>query len=144
MFRNPRNGGQIGHLFRRTPLFSAVSTAALLAVCYLVGTLVEGHFIKKDLNEFDGTTTFVRDVLPKAESRGELNLVPQLLGDALVGHPGQSGSKIGPEVRVMFASLDSVFPHAPSLPGRPSVFPANATPWPGKAGDMRFEISATG
>lgn len=103
--------------FRLTLFFSAVSTAVLLSVGYLVGALVEGHFIEQDLNEFDGKVELVRHVLAKVRSEGDLDQVPQLLDDALVGHPGLSITIIGPEGRILFASSDAVFPGAP-LEGR--------------------------
>jgi len=103
--------------FRLTLFFSAVSTAVLLSVGYLVGALVEGHFIEQDLNEFDGKAELVRHVLAKVRSQGDLDQVPQLLDDALVGHPGLSITIIGPEGRILFASSDRVFPDAP-LEGR--------------------------
>ena len=103
--------------FRLTLFFSAVSTAVLLAVGYLVGASVESHFLEQDLDELDGKIELVRRVLAKARSQSDLDRVPQLLDDALVGHPGLSITLIGPEGRVLFASSDAVFPDAP-LEGR--------------------------
>lgn len=103
--------------FRLTLFFSAVSTAVLLAVGYLVGVSVDNHFIEQDLNEFDGKIELVRRVLAKVRSKSELDLVPQLLDDALVGHPGLSITIIGPDGSILFASSDGVFPDAP-LEGR--------------------------
>ncbi len=99
--------------FRLTLFFSAVSTVVLLAVGYLVGSLVESHFIRQDLNELDGTTELVRNVLAKVSFRSDLDLVPQLLEDALVGHPGVSIKIVGPEGRILFASSDAAFPDTP-------------------------------
>ena len=103
--------------FRLTLFFSAVSAAVLLAVGYLVGALVESHFKEQDLNELDGKIELVRRVLAKVRFRSDLDRVPQLLDDALVGHPGLSITIVGPEGRVLFASSDAVFPDAP-LEGR--------------------------
>lgn len=94
---------------RLTLFFSTVSTAVLLAVGYLVGSLVESHFVRQDLNEIDGTTELVRNVLVKVGFRSDLDLVPQLLNDALVGHPGVSIKIVGPEDRILFASSDAAF-----------------------------------
>ena len=106
--------------FRLTLFFSTVSTAVLLAVGYLVGALVESHFVEQDLNELEGTTELVRNVLAKVGFRSDLDLVPQLLEDALVGHPGISIKIVGPEGRTLFASSDAVFPDAP-VEGAPNV-----------------------
>ena len=100
--------------FRLTLFFSTVSTAVLLALGYLVGALVESHFIEQDLDELNGTTELVRNVLAKVSFRSDLDLVPQLLQDALIGHPGVSIKIVGPEGRILFASSDAVFPDAPA------------------------------
>ena len=99
--------------FRLTLFFSAVSTAVLLSVGYLVGALVESHFIEQDLNELDGTIELVGNVLAKVNFRSDLDLVPQLLNDALVGFPGLSIKIVGPEGRILFASSDAVFADTP-------------------------------
>ncbi|OGA37289.1 MAG: two-component sensor histidine kinase, partial [Betaproteobacteria bacterium RIFCSPLOWO2_12_FULL_62_13] len=98
---------------RLTLFFSTVSTAVLLAVGYLVGALVESHFIEQDLNELDGTIELVGTVLAKVHFRSDLDLVPQLLNDALVGFPGLSIKIIGPEGRILFASSDAAFADSP-------------------------------
>lgn len=95
--------------FRLTLFFSAVSTAVLLSVGYLVGALVESHFVGQDLNSINGTTELVRNILAKVRFRSDLDLVPQLLNDALVGYPGLSIKIVGPEGRILFASSDAVF-----------------------------------
>ena len=99
--------------FRLTLFFSTVSTAVLLSVGYVVGSLVESHFIEQDLNALDGTTELVRNVLAKVRFQSDLDLVPQLLDDALVGYPGLSIKIVGPEGRTLFASSDAAFPDTP-------------------------------
>lgn len=95
--------------FRLAYFFSTVSTSVLLAVGYLVGSLVESHFVEQDLNALKGTTELVRNVLGKVSYRSDLDLVPQLLNDALIGYPGLSIKIVGPEGRILFASSDAVF-----------------------------------
>jgi len=104
--------------YRLTLFFSTVSTAVLLAVGYLVGTLVESHFIEQDMKELDGTIELVGTVLSKVHFRSDLDLVPQLLNDALVGFPGLSIKIVGPEGRTLFASSDAVFAVNP-IEGKP-------------------------
>ena len=94
--------------FRLTLFFSAVSTAVLLAVGYLVGALVESHFVEQDLNELDSKVALVRHVLAKVRFQSDLDLVPQLLDEALVGRPGLSITIVGPDGRILFASSDAV------------------------------------
>jgi len=129
--------------FRLTLLFSAVSTAVLLAVGYLVGASVENHFKEQDLNVLDGKIGLVRHVLAKVRSRSDLDLVPQLLDDALVGHPGLSITIIGPEGRILFASSDAVFPDAP-LEGRTNKqFSGQSEPLVWEAGGHAFREIVT-
>jgi two-component system heavy metal sensor histidine kinase CusS len=111
--------------FRLTLFFSTVSTLVLLAVGYLVASLVESHFVGQDLDELQGTTELVGKVLAKVRYRSDLELVPQLLEDALVGHPGVSIRIAGPDGRVFVAPSEAQFPHPhgeagalPRLPGR--------------------------
>lgn len=109
--------------FRLTLFFSTVSTLVLLAVGYLVGSLVESHFVMQDLDEIEGTTELVSKVLSKVSYRSDLDSVPRLLQDALIGHPGVSIRIVGPEGRVLFASSDAVPPDdrmaQASLPAAP-------------------------
>jgi two-component system heavy metal sensor histidine kinase CusS len=106
--------------FRLTLFFSTVSTLVLLSVGYLVGSLVESHFVGQDLGEIDGAIQMVTQVLAKVRYRSDLDLVPQLLEDALVGHPGVSIRIAGPEGRMFFASSDPDFPD-PSTGGESTV-----------------------
>lgn len=99
--------------FRLTLFFSTVSTLVLLAVGYLVGSLVESHFVMQDLDEIEGSTELVGKVLSKVSYRSDLDAVPRLLEDALVGHAGVSIRIIGPEGRVLFASSDAVLAQGP-------------------------------
>ncbi|HEX8012121.1 MAG TPA: heavy metal sensor histidine kinase [Casimicrobiaceae bacterium] len=97
---------------RLTLFFAIASTAALLAVGYVIGVAVERHFVEQDLVELDGSLALVRRVLAKAVSPNDLDGVPQTLDDALVGHPSTSIMVIAPERRVLFASSDAAFPPA--------------------------------
>jgi two-component system heavy metal sensor histidine kinase CusS len=97
--------------FRLTLFFSTVSTLVLLAVGYLVGSLVESHFVEQDLNELQGTTELVRNVLAKVSYHSDLDLVPQLLEDALIGHAGVFIKIVGPDGRILFASSDAAPQH---------------------------------
>lgn len=129
--------------FRLTLLFSTVSTAVLLALGYLVGALVERHFIEQDLNELGGTTELVRNVLAKVGFRSDLDLVPQLLEGALVGHPGVSIKIVGPEGRILFASSDAVFPDAPMVGGSNALFSGQRESVVRKSGGHAFREMVT-
>jgi two-component system heavy metal sensor histidine kinase CusS len=96
--------------FRLTLFFSTASTAVLLVVGYLIGTLVERHFEEIDLNDLSGKLQLVRHTLVTARAPGDMKAVPQRLADALVGHHGLSVAVLGPDREVLFTSSDAIFP----------------------------------
>jgi len=98
--------------FRLTLFFSTASTAVLLVVGTLIGTLVEAHFEELDLMELDGKLELVRHTLAKARAPADMAVVPQNLADALVGHPGLSVAVVGSERKLLFKSPGAVFPAA--------------------------------
>ena len=96
--------------FRLTLFFSTASTAVLLVIGYLIGTLVETHFEEIDLNDLNGKLELVRHTLAKARAPGDMDAVAQRLADALVGHGGLSVAVLGADRKMLFASPDAVFP----------------------------------
>ncbi len=98
--------------FRLTLFFSTASTAVLLVVGYLIGTLVEAHFEELDLMELNGKLELVGHTLAKARTPTDMAVVPQNLADALVGHPGLSVAVVGPDRNLLFKSSGAVFPTA--------------------------------
>jgi two-component system, OmpR family, heavy metal sensor histidine kinase CusS len=98
--------------FRLTLFFAIASTAVLLAVGYLVGVAVETHFVDLDRVELDGKLELVRHALAKVRSQSDLDAIPQVLDDALVGVRGLSITVFAPDRRILFASSDAVFPAA--------------------------------
>ena len=98
--------------FRLTLFFSTASTAVLLVVGTLIGSLVETHFEEIDLNDLSGKLELVRHTLAKARAPGEMDLVPQRLADALVGHHGLSVAVLGPDRKMLYSSPHASFPAA--------------------------------
>jgi two-component system heavy metal sensor histidine kinase CusS len=98
--------------FRLTLFFSTASTAVLLVVGTLIGTLVEAHFEELDLMELDGKLELVRHTLAKARTPADMVVVPQNLSDALVGHHGLSVAVIESDRKLLFKSSGAVFPAA--------------------------------
>ena len=96
--------------FRLTLFFAIASIVVLLAVGYLLGAAVEAHFVELDRVELDGKLKLVRHTLSKVRDQADLDALPQLFDDALVGHPGLSISVFAPDHRLLFASSDAVFP----------------------------------
>ncbi len=104
--------------FRLTLFFSTASTAVLLVVGTLIGTLVEAHFEELDLEELGGKLELIRHTLAKARTPTDMVVVPQNLSDALVGHHGLSVAVVGSERKLLFKSPSAVFP-ATLLESRP-------------------------
>ena len=96
--------------FRLTLFFSTASTAVLLVVGTLVGTLVEAHFEELDLENLNGKLELIRHTLAKARVPANMAVVPQNLADALVGHHGLSVAVVGSERKLLYKSSGAVFP----------------------------------
>ena len=94
---------------RLTLFFSTASTLILLVVGLLVGSLVESHFEEQDLMELHGKLELVRHALAKVKTSSELTNVPQILSDALIGHPDLSVAILGPDQRILFTTPNAAF-----------------------------------
>ena len=105
--------------FRLTLFFSTASTAVLLVIGSLIGTLVEAHFEEIDLTDLNGKLELVRHSLAKAGTPTDMAAVPQNLADALVGHHGLSVAVVGHDRKMLFRSPDAAFP-ATLLEARPA------------------------
>jgi two-component system heavy metal sensor histidine kinase CusS len=98
--------------FRLTLFFAMASTAILLALGYLLGVAVEQHFVEVDRSELYGKLEFVRRALANVRTQRDLDALPRLFGDALIGQSGLSLTVFAPDRRILFASSDAVFPAA--------------------------------
>jgi len=105
--------------FRLTLFFLTASTAVLLVVGTLIGTLVETHFEEIDLTDLNGKLELVRHSLAKARTPADMAAVPQNLADALVGHHGLSVAVVAADRTMLFKSPDAAFPAA-LLEARPA------------------------
>lgn len=112
---------------RLTLFFSAGSAIVLLVVGVLIGNLVESHFEEQDQMELDGKLELVSHALSKAHSSDDLAAIPQILADALIGHPDLSVAVLGPDKKLLFVSAQATFARyllAPSLRPEPSGKPS--------------------
>ncbi len=98
--------------FRLTLFFAIASTAVLLVIGYVFIVAVESHFLELDRDELNGKLALVRNALAKAHTQGELDAIPQLFDEALVGHRNLSITVFAPDGRILFASSDDAFPGA--------------------------------
>lgn len=104
---------------RLTVLFSLISTAVLLLLGLLIGKSVENHFIEQDMDLMTGKIRLVANLLEKVQSTPDLNTLPGLLNDSLVGHHGLAMVVIQPNSQLLFSTIGAQFP--PSLINRHSV-----------------------
>lgn len=98
--------------WRLTLLFSAASTAVLLALGLFVASLVEKHFEEQDMEVLAGKMELARHALEKVRSTDDLEYLPLLLDDSLVGHHGLEVIVFGPRREPIFATPAADFPHA--------------------------------
>ncbi|WP_295754464.1 heavy metal sensor histidine kinase [Undibacterium sp.] len=104
---------------RLTVLFSFVSTAVLLALGLLIGKSVENHFIEQDMDLMTGKIRLVTNLLEKVQNVADLDALPGLLNDSLVGHHGLAMLVVRPNGQALFSTADAQFPS--SLLNRNSV-----------------------
>ena len=95
---------------RLTILFSCVSTAVLLTLGLLVAQSVENHFAEQDVELMTGKLDLVGHLLEKVQSQADIDALPLLLDDALVGHHGLYMRIVLPDGRTIFNSSESHFP----------------------------------
>jgi two-component system heavy metal sensor histidine kinase CusS len=69
-------------------LFAVAASLVLLTTGYFLTQVVENHFKQEDRHELDGKLELIRNLFQHAHSQQKLDLLPQQLADALVGHPG--------------------------------------------------------
>ncbi len=98
--------------FRLTLFFSTASTAVLIVTGYLIGALVEAHFEQLDLDELSGKLELVRYNLAEVRTPAAMEVLPEKLSDAMVGHHGLSVAVVGTGSKPLFETPGAVFPAA--------------------------------
>jgi two-component system heavy metal sensor histidine kinase CusS len=90
-------------------LFACVSTTVLLVLGLLIGDTVESHFVEQDMELMTGKLHLVAHLLEKMQNPAELDALPNLLSDSLVGHHGLSMLVLDPGNRTLFTTNDAQF-----------------------------------
>jgi two-component system heavy metal sensor histidine kinase CusS len=111
---------------RLTALFAAAAGIALLALGYVIGAAVDRHFQGMDRDELEGKLLLTRQYLARVQAPADLDAVPGLLDDALVGHHGLSVLITTADGQRLFASSGADFPALP--PELEALSPAEAAP----------------
>lgn len=107
-----RLSGHQSITFRLTLLFASASTLVLLVIGFLIGSLVEQHFVEQDMEVLTGKMQLARHALERVSSRRDLESVPRQLDDSLVGHRGLAVVVVAPEGQKLFATSGADFPQA--------------------------------
>lgn len=69
-------------------LFAVAASLVLLTTGFFLTQVVETHFKEEDRHELNGKLELIQNLFKHAYSQQKLDLLPQQLDDALVGHPG--------------------------------------------------------
>jgi two-component system heavy metal sensor histidine kinase CusS len=104
--------GRASITLRLTALFALASTVVLLALGYLIGGIVEHHFVEQDMEVLTGKLDLARHALEKVRSEQDLASIPQHLDDSLVGHQGLAVVVVAPDGQKLFATSGAEFPQA--------------------------------
>jgi two-component system heavy metal sensor histidine kinase CusS len=95
---------------RLTLLFAGMSSAVLLVLGMLIGSLVEHHFEETDQVLITGKLQLLGKALLRVHSEEALRALPDELEHALVGHEGLAVVVIAPDGRTLFRTEGATFP----------------------------------
>lgn len=99
-----RLSGHTSITLRLTLLFAFASSIVLLLLGFLIGTSVDQHFEAQDMGVLSGKLKLIQHSLEKVRTKAELDALPQLLADSLVGHHGLEVLVVAPDGQVFFAT----------------------------------------
>ncbi|MBK7421664.1 MAG: heavy metal sensor histidine kinase [Propionivibrio sp.] len=95
---------------RLTLLFASASSIVLLLLGFLIAVSVDQHFEAQDMEVLSGKLKLTQHALEKIRSKAELDQLPQLLEDALVGHQGLELVVVAPDETILYATNGAEFP----------------------------------
>ncbi|MCL4183421.1 MAG: heavy metal sensor histidine kinase [Burkholderiaceae bacterium] len=111
--------------FRLALFFCAASTAVLIGLGWLVGVLVEQHFVQQDVAELDSKVVLVRSAFARVRTDADLPVAGATLRDALVGRDDLLVAVTGRDGRLLYASASAAARFPAALIGsRPPVDPS--------------------
>ncbi len=97
--------------FRLTLYFAVASTIVLMAVAYLVGRSVDMHFVELDRAELQGKLELIRHALSKVHTQGDIDALPDRMGDALAGHDALAVVLFAPGGTQLFSTKEAKVPY---------------------------------
>lgn len=93
-------------------LFALASSLVLLSTGYFLAQVVETHFEEGDRHELIGKLELIQNLFSQAVTPEDVNQLPHLLHDALVGHHGMLVAVGDRHGRLVFATPGAAFPAA--------------------------------
>lgn len=112
---------------RLTLLFAVVSTAVLLLLGLVIGSLVERHFEDMDLELLEGKLELIQHALAATRSAGDLETIPAQLDAALIGHHGLAVGIWDGAGNALYLSDGASFPKGSQPQGPAAQFPRTWT-----------------
>jgi two-component system heavy metal sensor histidine kinase CusS len=91
-------------------LFAVAASMVLLTTGYFLTQVVETHFKQGDRDELDGKLELIQNLFKHVSSQNDLDLLPQQLDDALVGHHGLAVAVTDARGEIWFATSGADFP----------------------------------
>lgn len=96
---------------RLTLFFALASSLVLLAVGFVVPMAISSHFEMQDRTELEGKLKLAQYALQRVTDVAELDALPQVLDEALVGHNSLAVAVVSQQGRVLFATSGAPYPH---------------------------------
>lgn len=91
-------------------LFAVAASLVLLTTGYFLTQVVDAHFEEGDRYELNGKLELIQNLFKHASSQKDLDLLPQHLDDALVGHHGLAVVVTDATGEIWFATSGADFP----------------------------------
>lgn len=91
-------------------LFAVAASLVLLTTGYFLTQVVDAHFKEGDRHELNGKLELIQNLFKRAPSQKDLDLLPQQLDDALVGHHGLAVVVTDATGEIWFATSGADFP----------------------------------
>jgi two-component system heavy metal sensor histidine kinase CusS len=91
-------------------LFAVAASLVLLTTGYFLTQGVEAHFEEEDRHELNGKLELIQNLFKNAHGQKDLDLLPQQLDDALVGHHGLAVAVADATGDIWFATSGADFP----------------------------------
>lgn len=111
--------------FRLAALFALTTLLLLAGIGYFLNRSVEGHLAEMDWGEIHGKWELTRNLVQQVHTPADLDAFPELLTDALVGHPELFVAIKDHRGRILFATPGFDFP--PGFSGAAAAKPPDVS-----------------